>query len=168
MQPETPLGQTTPRKLAFFRKAGQGDPAWSGRCVYGLDSPSPSVSEYDAHDVYGDLDDGLHTRVRAGVTTVQHLNPPAEPTTTRESRVAASFNSTPASRFFQGFAQVRWSGVFEGYGLAPRALVRPRPLVQNANPNQVGSKELHPTISYRPFPPMGSIIPQYGSGDKAL
>lgn len=168
MSLETPLGQQSPRKLAFFRKAGQGDPMWSGRSVYGLAGQSPSISEYEAHDPYGDLTDNLDYHIRAGVVTNRSLRDPEEPTITRDSRVSAHFDSSPAARFFQGFAQVRWSGVFQGYGLAPRALVKPRPLSMNANPNQVGSKELHPTISYKPFPPMGSIIPQYGSEGKAL
>lgn len=152
----------TPRKLSHFRKAGAGDPMWSGQCVYGLSGFDPSVSEYDAHDPYGDIPDGLDYKVRAGVVTTKSLRDADEPTMTRDSRVSAHFDSAPASRFFQGFANVRWSGLFQGMGLSPRALVRPRPLAQSNNPNAWGSKELHPATQYAPFPPMGSIVPAYG------
>lgn len=157
----------TPRKLSHFRKAGAGDPMWSGSCVYGLSGFDPSVSSYDQHDPYGDIDDGLDYHVRAGVVSNRSLRDADEYTLTRDSRVAAHFDSAPASRFFQGFANVRWSGLFQGLGIAPRALVRPRPLAQSNNPAAWGSKELHPATQYRPVPPMGSLVPAYGEG-KAL
>lgn len=152
----------SPRKLSHFRKVGAGDPMWSGSCIYGLDAQSPSTSEYDSHDPYGDIDDKLDYHVRAGVVTTKVLREADEPTMTRNSRTSAHFDSAPAARFFQGFANVRWSGLFQGMGLAPRALVRPRPLAQSNNPNAWGSKELHPATQYKPFPPMGSIVPAYG------
>lgn len=154
------------RKLSHFRKVGAGDPMWNGACVYGLDAQSPSMSSYDTLDPLAG-DDGVDYRVRQGVVTTTQRVPIAEPTTTREARVAAHFDSSPAARFFQGFANVRWSGIMEGYGLAPRALVRPRPLAMSNNPNAWGSKELHPPTSYAPFAPMGSLVPHYGEG-KAL
>lgn len=151
-----------PRKLTHFRKAGAGDPMWSGQCVYGLSGFDPSFSEYDSPDPYGTLGDNLDYHVRAGVVTTKSLRDADEPTMTRETRVSAHFDSSPAARFFQGFANVRWSGVLAGFGVAPRALIRPRPLAQSNNPNAWGSKELHPATQYKPFPPMGSIVPAYG------
>jgi hypothetical protein len=151
----------TPRKLSHFRKVGAGDPMWSGSCIYGLDAQSPSVSEYETLDPEV-RDDGLHYRVRDGVVSTRQLQPAAEPTTSRQARVSAHFDSGPASAFFQGVANFRWSGVMQGFGVAPRALVRPRPLHQSNNPGSWGSKELHPATQYKPFPPMGSIVPAYG------
>lgn len=165
---ETPLvDPASPRKLSHFRKVGAGDPMWSGKCVYGLDGQSPSLSEYESHDPYGDIPDHLSYHVRGGVVSERSLRDADEPTITRDPRVSAHFDSAPAARVFQGFANVRWSGIFQGMGIAPRALVRPRPLFQNANPGQVGSKEMHPSTRYRPFPPMGSIVQPFGEG-KAL
>lgn len=154
----------TPRKLSHFRKSGAGDPMWSGSCVYGLSGQSPSISEYDSHDPYGDIDDGLDYAIRAGAVVSTDLRTPKEPTLTRNSRVAAHFDSLPASRFFQGTFNAHWSGLMAGL----RPQIRPRPLVQAFNPNAFGAKELHPPTRYKPFPPMGSIIPEYGSNRKAL
>lgn len=158
-----------PRKLAFFRKPGAGAPMFSGACVYQFSGASPAFSEYDVADPISDEAFNAEPDyvVQNGVITRYGRQPIAEPTITRNARVAAHYDSAPAARFFQGFAQTRWSGLFQGFGLNPRALVKPRPLVQNANPNQVGSKELHPSTTYQPFPPMGSIITPYGEG-KAL
>lgn len=161
------LQAASPRKLSHFRKAGAGDPMWSGACVYGLDGFSPSISQYDSDDPYGDLTDGLGYKVSSGVVTERSLRDADEYTMTRKSRSAAHFDSAPASRFFQGFANLHWSGIFQGMGLSPRALVKPRPLAQSNNPNAWGSKELHPATQYKPFPPMGSIVPAYGEA-KAL
>ena len=160
-------GDRSPRKLAFFRKAGAGDPMWSGACVYGLTGATPSFSQYDAPDPlsqdFPGADEEIPYRVHGGVITEHSRVALAEPTLTREARVSAHYDSSPAARFFQGFASVRWSGMMAGF----RPQIRPRPLTQNFNPNQRGSKELHPATSYRPFPPMGSIVPNYGEA-KAL
>lgn len=153
----------SPRKLSHFRKAGAGDPMWSGACVYGLSGQSPSISEYDVHDPYGDIDDKLNFHVRGGVVTEKSLREPSMPTTTRDSRVSAHFDSLPAARFFQGAFNPHWSGLMAGF----RPVIKPRPLAQTFNPNQVGSKEIHAPTSYKPFPPMGSIVPDYGTA-KAL
>lgn len=153
----------SPRKLSHFRKAGAGDPMWSGSCVYGLSGQSPSISEYDVHDPYGDIDTKLDYAIRNGVVTERSLRDPKEPTLTRDSRVAAHFDSLPAARFFQGTFNPHWSGLMAGF----RPQIKPRPLVQTFNPNQVGSKELHPATQYKPFPPMGSLTPFYGT-EKAL
>lgn len=158
-----------PRKLAYFRKPGQGAPMFSGACVYGLTGVSPAFSEYDVGDPISDVsqEEVSAYEVTNGVIRTHGRQPIAEPTMTRNARVSAHYDSAPAARFFQGFAQVRWSGLFQGFGLSPRALVKPRPLAVNANPNQVGSKELHKSTVYQPFPPMGSLISSYGEG-KAL
>lgn len=153
----------SPRKLSHFRKAGEGAAMWSGACVYGLDGQTPSVSQYDSPDPYAD-DDKLNYAVRSGVVVSTDLRQADEYTLTRESRVAAHLDSTPAAVFFQGYYQTRWSGLFDGF----RPQIMPRPLVQNFNPNQVGSKELHKATTYKPFPPMGSILPHYGEDPKAL
>ena len=158
----------TPRKLSHFRKAGAGDPMWSGACIYGLSGQSPSISEYDSPDPYGaSMDDGLNYHVRGGVVTTKSLRDAEEPTITRETRTSAHFDSAPAARVFQGFANVRWSGIFQGMNLHPRVQINARnrgraALPQSNNPNAWGSKELHPATQYKPFPPMGSIVPAYG------
>lgn len=162
-------GPTPPRlrKLTHFRAPGLGDPMWSGQCVYDVAGVSPSYSEYDQADALA-RDDELTYSVTAGVMKMSDQLNVGEPTTTRRSRVAAQFDSAPSAAFFQGFANVRWSGTLAGYGLAPRPLIRPRPLAQNFNPNQVGSKELHKATQYLPVPPMGSLTGYYGSGEKVI
>lgn len=149
-------------KLSHFRAPAQGAPMWSGRCIYDIPGVSPSVSEYDAPSPYVHATDGLEYRVHAGTVTEHHPVALAEPTLNRRARVSANFDSVPAARFFQGFGNVRWSGIFDRAGLAPRAPVSPRPLTQAYNPNAFGAKELHPATQYKPFPPMGSIVPAYG------
>lgn len=158
-----------PRKLAFFRKPGQGTPMFSGACIYQLSGATPSYSEYDVGDPVSDVaqEEVSQYEVTNGVIRTHGRQPVSEPTMNRNARVAAHYDSAPAARFFQGVAQFRWSGLFQGFGLDPRPLVKPRPLVQNANPNAVGSKELHKSTQYQPFPPMGSLVTQYGEG-KAL
>jgi hypothetical protein len=154
--------------LAHVRQQGAGLPGWPGTAVTIIPGRTPSESVYDSHDPYGDIPDMLDRRMTGGVLTVKKLEPPDEGTTTREGRVSAHYDSSPAAAFFQGFANVRWSGMMEGYGLAPRALVRPRPLSQNMNYAAFGTKELHPATQYEPVPPMGSIVDFYGSDHKAL
>lgn len=154
----------TPRKLSHFRKAGAGDPMWSGACVYGLSGASPSFSQYDVPDVLSDVtSDEMPYHVRAGVVTNRQLVDADEYTMTRNARVSALRDSSPAARTFQGTFNPRWSGLMSGF----RPQIRPRPLTQNFNPGQKGSKELHPATQYKPFPPMGSLVPAYGEA-KAL
>lgn len=159
----------TPRKLAFFRKAGAGDPMWSGSCVYGLEGQTASLSQYDSPDPVSDVfSDQMPYMVRAGVVLDRKIVPVKEPTMTRLARTSAHLDSSPNARTFQSFGNVRWSGVLEGFGLAPRPLTNKRAaLVQNYNPGAFGAAELHPATQYKPFPPMGSIVPSYGEG-KAL
>lgn len=152
------------RKLTHFRAPGLGDAMWSGACVYDLAGVSESVSEYDQPDIYAG-DDGLTYSITGGIVKSTDRLVVAEPTSTRESRVAAHFDSAPASRHFQGYWNTRWSGLMAGFRPAPPS----RNLVQNANPNQKGSKELHKATQYQPFPPLGSIVSYYGTdADKAL
>lgn len=150
------------RKLAHIRTPGMGDPGWPGDARTIIPGVSPRVSQIDSHDPYANHTDQIGTTQRNGVTTVHTLDPAQEYTMTRSGsqRVSAFSNSLPASAFFQGFANVRWSGIMQGFGLAPRALVQPRPLYQMANPGAFGSKELHRATQFNPFPPMGSIIPK--------
>jgi len=153
------------RKLTHFRKPGAGAPMWSGQCIYDTPGVSPSVSTYDTPDPYGEIPDGLNYHVRGGVVTSRNLQDCDEYSTTRRPRAAAHFDSAPAARFFQGFANLHWSGMMVGF----RPQIAPRPLTQNMNPNQFGSKELHKATQYKPFPPMGSIVGNYGVGaGKAL
>lgn len=147
------------RKLTHFRKAGAGDPMWSGACVYGLSGATPSMSQYDSPDPLSDrFSSEIGYRVSAGVVTFREPVAVDEPSLTRKARVSAQLDSTPAARFFQGFGNLHWSGIMAGF----RPQIMPRPLAQNFNPNQRGSKELHPATTYKPFPPMGSIVPHYG------
>lgn len=147
------------RKLTHFRQPGAGDPMWSGACVYGLSGQSPAFSQYDVPDVLSDeTDDDMPYHVRAGVVTQHRLVDADEPTSTRKARVAAHYDSSPAARTFQGTFNPHWSGLMAGF----RPQIRPRPLTQNFNPGQQGSKELHPATQYKPFPPMGSLVPAYG------
>lgn len=152
------------RKLAFFRQIGTGDPMWSGSCRYITPGVSPSISEYDVHDPLGDLGDGLDYRISGGVVANRSLRDADEYTTTREGRVSAQFESLPAGRFFQGYFNPRWSGLLAGF----RPQIQPRPLTQNFNPNQFGSKELHKATEYKPVPPMGALTGYYGTDGKAL
>lgn len=162
--PSTGNPSPTPRKLSHFRKAGAGDPMWSGSCVYGLSGATPSFSQYDVDDTLSDyFSDQMPYHVRNGVVTEKSLVAADEPTMTRKARVSAHLDSSPAARTFQGTFNAHWSGIMAGF----RPQIAPRPLVQNFNPGQAGSKELHPATQYKPFPPMGSIVPAYGEA-KAL
>lgn len=163
-----PPTEASSLQLAHFRTLGAGDPGWPGTVRYLIPGSDRAISEYDTHDPYGDIEDNLSVRVSGGVVTERKLMPAMEGTITREGRVAAHFDSTPDAPFFQGTANFRWSGIMEGFGLAPRALVRPRPLSQNMNFAAFGTKELHPATQYEPVPPMGAIIGYYGSNEKAL
>jgi hypothetical protein len=153
------------RKLTHFRAPGMGDPMWSGACVYDLAGASPSFSEYDQADFYAG-DDDLTYSITAGVVKSHDRLDVQEPTSTRRSRVAAHYDSAPASSFFQGVANFRWSGLLTGY--QAHAYVSPRPLHMNFNPGQMGSKELHKATQYQPAPPMGSLVGYFGSDAKAL
>lgn len=151
------------RKLTHFRAPGLGDAMWSGACVYDCAGVSESFSEYDQPDSYQD-DDQLRYSVTAGVVKMSDQLDVGEPTLTRRSRVAAHFDSAPAARHFQGYFNPHWSGLMAGF-----VKVAPRPLTQNFNPNQMGSKELHKATQYKPVPPMGSLVTYFGtSNDKAL
>ena len=153
------------RKLTHFRKPGAGSPMWSGQCVYDVAGVSPSISEYDVHDVYSDsIPDQMNYQLRGGVVWSKAMRDAEEYTTTRNARVAAQFESAPAARFFQGYFNARWSGMMDGF----RPQFQPRPLTQNMNPNQMGSKELHKATQYKPVPPMGSLVGFYGDSSKAL
>jgi hypothetical protein len=152
------------RKLTHFRKAGAGSPMWSGQCVYDLAGQSPSVSEYDHDDYLSDVTpDQMSYQLRGGVVWNKNMRNADEYTTTRNARVAAQFESAPAARFFQGFANLHWSGMLAGF----RPMFQPRPLTQNMNPAAFGTKELHKATQYKPFPPMGSIVGTYGT-EKAI
>lgn len=150
------------RKLTHFRAPGAGDPMWSGRCSYDLAGASPSFSYYDDPDSYV-RDDGLEHQVGAGTSTVRRELGAEEPSATRRSRVAAHYDSAPAAGPFQGFANLRWSGMMAGF----RPVIAPRPLHANFNPGQMGSKELHRATQYQPVPPMGAITGYFGT-EKAL
>ena len=154
--------QVMSRKLAHIRTPGLGDPGWPGDARTIIPGVSPTFPVTDSPDPYAPASDQMGTTQRNGVTTTHMLDPAREYTMTRggSQRVAAFSNSLPAARFFQGFANVRWSGIMQGYGLAPRALISPRPLHMGANPGAFGSKEAHRATQYNPFPPMGSIIPK--------
>lgn len=152
------------RKLTHFRKAGAGSPMWSGQCVYDLAGQSPSISEYDHDDYLSDQSgDNLDYALRAGVVWNKSFRDAEEYTLTRNARVSAQQDSAPAARFFQGFANLHWSGLMAGF----RPQFQPRPLTKQWNPNQAGAKELHKATQYKPFPPMGSIVGTYGT-EKAL
>jgi hypothetical protein len=152
------------RKLTHFRKAGAGSPMWSGQCVYDIAGVSPSVSVYDQDDDLSDVTaDQMNYQLRGGVVWEKNMRDAEEYTTTRNARVAAQFESAPAARFFQGFANLHWSGMLAGF----RPMFAPRPLTQNMNPAAFGSKELHKATQYKPFPPMGSIVGYYGT-EKAI
>lgn len=158
---ELPLDEQ--KMLAHVRTPWAGQPGWPGTARTLIPGVSPRYSVTDKPDPYAALDDNLEKRYSGGTFTQRQLLPANEQTMTREGsqRVAAFSNSLPAAQFFQGlFGQVRWSGVFQGFGLAPRALVSPRPLYQMGNPGAFGTKELHRATEYNPFPPMGSIIPK--------
>lgn len=148
------------RRLTHFARGAS--PMWSGQAVYDVPGASPDVSTYDQLDPYGEIPDNMNYRVRAGVAHSQSLLEPDEYTLTRQPRVSAHFDSSPSARFFQGFANLRWSGMMIG-----RPIIQPRPLTQNMNPGAFGSKEMHRATQYKPFPPMGSIVGFYGT-EKAL
>lgn len=161
---ETPWAGPAPRalrKLTHFRAPGMGDAMWSGACTYDLAGASPSFSYYDDPDVYV-RDDGLEYRIQNGLEVSRERVPVDAPTLTRHSRVAAHQDSAPASAFFQGFANLHWSGLLVGW-----VKTTPRPLHANFNPNAMGSKELHKATEYKPVPPMGSIVGYFGT-EKAL
>lgn len=163
----TPWAGPTPpmlRKLTHFRAPGMGDPMWSGSCVYDIAGVSPSFSEYDQPNAYAG-DDNLTYSVTAGLVKGSDRLDVQEPTSTRQARNAAVFDSAPAAATFQGYFNPRWSGMFAGY-FHPT----PRPAMhQNFNPGAMGSKELHRATQYQPVPPLGSLTGYFGTvNNKAL
>jgi len=150
-------------KLTHFRAPGRGDAMWSGACVYDVPGVSPSFSEYDTDNAYAG-DDGLTYSITGGVMKSGDRLAVQEPSSTRHARNAAVFDSAPAAAVFQGFANLRWSGMMAGF----RPVIAPRPLHSNFNPGQMGTKELHKATQYKPVPPMGSLVDYFDSSDKAL
>ncbi len=155
-------------RLAHFRQAGAGAPGWPGTARTIIPGVDPSVSQYDRDNPYSHVPDQLGKRIVGGAFVEKELLPPDEGTTTRSGRTAAHFDSTRAAPFFQGFANVRWSGTMQRLGVAGRPLVPPRPLAMNMNLAAFGTKELHPATQYEPVPPMGALVDFYGSSHKAL
>jgi hypothetical protein len=140
------------RKLAHIRTLGMGDPGWGQSQRWIIPGVSPSYSQYDADTE--DRPSNLSNRVRGGTHTVHEQVPAQEWTTTRESRIAAQFESLPAARVFQGY----FSPSFSWIGARPQ--IAPRPLHQDFNLGQQGTKELHPATVYNPFPPGGDLFPK--------
>ena len=151
------------RKLTHFRAPGMGDAMWSGQCVYDMAGFDPAVSYYDDVDTVA-KDAGLNREIRSGEYSERELMPAQELSSTRRSRVAAVHDTSPAAAFFQGFANLHWSGQMAGF----RPQIQPRPLHMNFNPGQQGTKELNKATQYQPVPPMGSIVGYFGSSQKAL
>jgi hypothetical protein len=157
------------RKLTHFRAPGMGDAMWSGACVYDMAGVSESISEYDYPDsvsgpTTADGDNYVDETVVNRGTVIRRVQiPVAEYSTTRRARVAAQFDSAPAARHFQGYWNPHWSGLMAGF-----VKTTPRPLFNNFNPNQMGSKELHRATQYNPVPPMGSLVGYFGTETKAL
>lgn len=141
------------RNLSHVRVLGAGDPGWGQTRVWGMAGATPSVSVYDAAS--GVRDSGLHVSVDDGVETTRNARPLREPSTSRRARVGAVRSSLPAAATFQGYFAPSFSWMAWA-----QPNMTPRPLVQNWNPNQAGSKELHPATVYNPFPAGGDLYPK--------
>jgi hypothetical protein len=167
---ETNVETTAPYKIAHFRRQGQGEALFSGNTRYITGGMSPAMSQYDSLDGANN-DDNLTRRITGGNVIDVGSLPLDAPTTTRRGRVGAVRNSLPASAFFQGYWNTRWSGIFSGMGLQGRPFITPasRAALQvNWAPTLPGSKELHRATQFNPFPPMGSIVPTLTLEPKAV
>ena len=148
-----------PRPLAHIRVIGYGDRGWNNP-RYGLAGQTYARSSYD--QVEGVTDVGMHTRSRNGIFSSWERAPIQEPTTTRQARVAAQYNSAANAAIFQGTFSTNWSGPYAFGGGIENPIVRPphTALTSQANPNAQGSKEPMRATSYVPWPASGDIYPK--------
>ena len=133
----------------------RGNPGWGQSQRWGLTGQDRSVSTYDAN--FGTSDNtGVSRRIRGGIFTSHARLPLSAPTMNRQGRVSAQQNSLPNAAFFQSYTGAgtgrSWSGAAVAQGQ--------RMTHQNFNPNMQGAAELHPAMTYDPFPSPASLYPK--------
>lgn len=145
-----------PAKLAHIRQIGMGDPGWGQTQAWQMPGADPSVSHYEIEQ--GVNESGLGRRIRNGFLTMQQRLPLDAPSMTRQTRSSAQFSSLPAARFFQGYFSTGFSWLSPSMNVV--GSLAHGPLNMNFNPNQQGSKELHPATVYDPYPPGAALWPK--------
>lgn len=131
------------------------DPGWGQRQRWQMQGATPTISRYDAPAAPSDTD--FHTQIANGLRRIFGRLPIDAPTMTREARVGAQVDSTPAARFFNPLGGASGTGrTWSGGAVASTK----RKLPQNFNPNAQGAAELHPATTYDPLPSPGSLYPK--------
>lgn len=143
------------QNLAHFYQRDGGNPGWGQSQRWHVAGQTPSVSTYDAD--FGKSDDqNTNRRIRGGMYTSHGRLPLSAPTITRTGTVSAQLVSLPAARFFGSY-----TGAGTGHNWSGGAVAQGQRMThQDFNPNQQGSKEAMPAMTYDPFPSPSSLYPK--------
>ena len=140
--------------LAHIYQRNRGNPGWGQTQAWSLVGATRSVSTYDAD--FGASDVNNHRTIRDGFFRSFGKLPLSAPTTTRSGRVSSQLNSLPNAPFFGSYVAAgtgrNWSGGAVAQGQ--------RMTNQNFNPNAQGAAELHPAMTYHPFPSPATLYPK--------
>lgn len=134
---------------------GPADPGWGQKQKWGMEGATPTISRYDTLEAPSDTP--FHTQIHNGIRRMFGRLPLDAPTMTREARVGAQVDSTPAARFFNQLGGA--SGTGRSWSGGATAATK-RQVNINFNPNAQGAAELHPATTFDPFPAPGSLYPK--------
>lgn len=137
----------------LYQRTG-GNPGWGQTQRYGLSGQDRSLSTYDAD--FGASDSNVNRQIRNGFFRSAGRLPLSAPTITRTGVVSAQQNSLPNAAFFQGY-----TGSGTGHDWSGGAVAQGQRMThQNFNRNQQGALELHPAMTYDPFPSPSGLYPK--------
>ena len=147
------------QNLAHFYSQEGGNPGWGQKQRWGLAGATRSRSTYDADfDTAnpGGLDMNIHRQISGGFFRSFGRLPLSAPTLSRDARQSAQINTLPNAVFFQGY-----TGSGTGHNWSGGAVAQGQRMThQNFNPNQQGAAELHPAMTYDPFPSPSGLYPK--------
>ena len=136
--------------IAHIYQKERGNPGWGQRQVWQVAGATRSVSNLSPD--LGPSGTNFGRRVRGGTYTSHGALPLDAPTMTRGGVVGAQINTLPNAAFFQSY-----TGAGTGHNWSGGAVAQGQRMThQNFNPNMQGAAELHPAMTYDPFP-----APQY-------
>ena len=142
------------QNLAHFYQQDGGNPGWGQRQRWALPGADRSVSTYDAD--FGASDSNVRRTIRDGFFRSFGRLPLSAPTMTRTGLVSAQQNSLPNAAFFQSY-----TGAGTGHNWSGGAVATGQRMThQNFNPNMQGAAELHPAMTYDPFPSPSGLDPK--------
>ena len=140
--------------ISHLYQKEQGSPGWGQTQRWGLAGQNRSVSTYDAN--FGTSDTPFHRQILNGIFRSWGRLPLDAPTMNRSGRVSAQQNSLPNATFFQSY-----TGSGTGHNWSGGAVAQGQRMThQNFNPNMQGAAELHPAMTYDPFPSPASLYPK--------